>query len=70
MTLKKNIIQQLNLPFDLKFGMIEHIKLKIPWTSIQSSPVVAYLKGLYILIVPKDPETWKDLERDAVQSKH
>jgi vacuolar protein sorting-associated protein 13A/C len=34
LTLKKNVIQQFNLPFDLKFGMIEHIKLKIPWTSI------------------------------------
>lgn len=56
--IKKSVINQLNIPFELKFGMIEHIKMKIPWTSLQSSPVEAYLKGLYILIVPKDKSSW------------
>lgn len=61
LTIKRNIMQNFSLPFDLKFGTIEHIKLKVPWTSLQSSPVIAYLKGLYLLVVPKNKDTWQDI---------
>ncbi len=39
LTIKKSVISQLNVPFELKFGMIEQIKMKIPWTSLSSSSI-------------------------------
>ena len=51
--LKKKIIEELNLPFELKFGLIKRLKLKVPWKNLRSSAVEAELDGLYLLIVPK-----------------
>ena len=68
--IKKSVIDQLNIPFELKFGIIEHIKMKIPWTSLQSSAVEAYLKGLYIVIVPKDQKEWHLIQNDLIKNKH
>ena len=70
LTIKKSVIQQLNIPFELKFGMIEQIKLKIPWTNLSSSSVEAELRGLYLLIVPKDKTTWSSIKNDFLQNKH
>ena len=39
--IRKSIMKKFNLPFKLKFGMVELIKMKIPWRSLSSSPVVA-----------------------------
>ena len=51
--LKKQIIEELNLPFALKFGVIDSLNLQVPWKSLSSSAVIAELEGLYIVITPK-----------------
>ena len=50
--LKKQIIEELNLPFALKFGIVARLNLQVPWKSLSSSAVVAELEGLYIVITP------------------
>lgn len=50
--LKKQIIEELNLPFALKFGIVDRLNLQVPWKSLSSSAVVAELEGLYIVITP------------------
>lgn len=50
--LKKKIIEELNLPFALKFGVVDKLNLKVPWKSLSSSAVVAELEGLYLVICP------------------
>jgi vacuolar protein sorting-associated protein 13A/C len=67
--LKSSILAQLNLPFELKFGMIENLKMKIPWKSLSTASVEVQLRGLYFLITPKHKSTWKDLEFDLVKNK-
>lgn len=68
--IKPSVVSQLNVPFELKFGMVENIKMKIPWKQLSSAPVVVNLKGLYLLVVPKDKHRWKDLESDFLANRH
>jgi hypothetical protein len=35
------------------------LQLKVPLTSIGSSPVEVYLDGLYLIIAPKHPNDWE-----------
>ena len=50
--------------------MIENLKMKIPWKNLSSKPVVVNLKGLYLLVTPKNKASWKDLEIDLVQKRN
>lgn len=68
--IKPSVVSQLNVPFELKFGMVENIKMKIPWKQLSSAPVVVNLKGLYLLVAPKDKQRWKELESDFVSNRH
>ena len=68
--IKSSVVSQLNVPFELKFGMIDNIKMKIPWQHLSSAPVVVNLKGLYLLLVPKDKQRWKELESDFLANRH
>jgi vacuolar protein sorting-associated protein 13A/C len=52
--LKKQILEELKLPFSLKFGKIDRLKLQVPWKNLSGSAVIANLEGLYLLITPTD----------------
>ena len=41
--LKSDLCTKLNIPFDLKLGIIKHLLLEVPWTKLASSPVVCKL---------------------------
>ena len=43
---------ELDLPVKIKSGHLGKLTLKIPWKNLYSSPVVATLEGLYILVTP------------------
>ena len=50
--LKKQILEELNLPFELKYGVLDQLNLQVPWKSLSSSAVIAELDGLYLVISP------------------
>ena len=41
--LKTDLCTKLNIPFDLKLGIIKDLKLEVPWNKLASSPVVLKL---------------------------
>ena len=51
--------KKLRLPLKIKFSSIGKLKLDVPWTSLSSSPVQAYLENVFIIVQPVDPENWK-----------
>jgi vacuolar protein sorting-associated protein 13A/C len=52
--LKSGVLDDLNLPIVITHGSLKNLKLKIPWTSLDSKPVKVVLDGLYIVISPID----------------
>lgn len=67
--LKQSIIQQMDLPFQLRFGMIENLKMKIPWKNLSTSSIQIQIQGIYLLISPTNQATWKELEHDVIENK-
>jgi vacuolar protein sorting-associated protein 13A/C len=53
LSLKSSAFDAFNLPISVFKGHIGHFVLKIPWTSLGSSSVVATIEDLYLVTVPK-----------------
>lgn len=51
--LKENVLSFLDIPFAIKFGIIDKIHLKIPWYSIYKEQSFIEISGLYILVESK-----------------
>ncbi|CAG9332100.1 unnamed protein product [Blepharisma stoltei] len=60
--LKTDILKVLGLPFDLKHGQIGNLSVRIPWTSIGSSPLKIEISEIYMLVGPKPPSAWNEEE--------
>ena len=50
--IKNNIFQKLNLPFDMKLGIIKKLDLNVPYARLSSSPVVVSIDKIYLIITP------------------
>ena len=48
--IKKDIMQQLNLPFKLKQGQIGKVILRIPWRQITSAPVDIIISDILMVV--------------------
>ena len=59
----------LELPIQLKFSHIGKLQLKVPLTSIGSSPVEVFLDGLYLIIAPKCPNQWEFKDYKGLEVK-
>lgn len=68
--LKSSLMSDLGMPFELRFGMIESLRLKIPWKSLATTPVEVILHGLYAVVVPKDQSSWDKLLPNPIAAKH
>ena len=51
--LRDDVLDYLDLPFFVKFGIIDKIHLKIPWYSMYKDQSLIEIDGLHILITPK-----------------
>ena len=51
--IKKNLFEKMNLPFQVKEGTLGKLKIKIPWSSLSSSPVVLQIEDLFLLLDSK-----------------
>ena len=39
LALKKNLLQRLNIPIELKAGRIKKLYIRVPWNALSSKPV-------------------------------
>lgn len=49
----KDFLNFLDMPFALKYGVIDKIHLKIPWYSLYKEQSLIEISGLYILLESK-----------------
>lgn len=47
-------LQQLDLSVNVQFGVVEHLNVKIPWSSIASEPIRVSISGVYLLVGPQE----------------
>jgi vacuolar protein sorting-associated protein 13A/C len=52
LVIKETALDSLDFPLKLKFGCLDKLVLKIPWTNLYEAPVIAEVEGLYMIIVP------------------
>lgn len=52
--LRDGVLDNLNLPVVVVHGSLKSLKLKVPWTSLESKPVQVTIDGVYIQAVPLD----------------
>lgn len=52
--LKASALDQLNLPIRVVRGSLNNLKVKVPWTSLESKPVEVFIDGVYLLAAPLD----------------
>ena len=67
--LKENILHILGLPFDLKQGSIGQITIKIPWSSVLSSPMTIEISDIFVYCTPKCTSSWSEsAEKQAFEA--
>jgi hypothetical protein len=49
-SLKPSFVNELGLPFTLKFSHIEKIHINIPWTSLKEKNTMVKVQGIYVLL--------------------
>lgn len=49
-SLKPSFVNELGLPFTLKFSHIEKIHISIPWTSLKEKSTMVSVRGIYVLL--------------------
>lgn len=52
--LKDSALDQLNLPLKVVKGSLKKLRVKVPWTQLESKPVEVYIEGVYLLAMPLD----------------
>lgn len=52
--LKSTALDTLNLPIKISHGALKHLKLKVPWSHLESKPVHVVIDGVYLQCGPLD----------------
>ena len=60
--LKPNALDDLDLPVEVRAGLLGSLTLKVPWKNLGGTPVVVNIDQLYILASPKKSRKWKNEE--------
>lgn len=60
LSIKESAIESLGLPLKLVYGSIDKLSVKIPWSSLGSSPLKIQICGIHVLISPESPDTWSE----------
>ena len=71
LSLKSSALDDMDLPFRLKYGRLDEMSLDIPWKQIRSKPIVVHLSGLYIILAPNvcSSSTAADVQAKQLQAK-
>jgi len=58
LSIKPDILDNLPLPFKLKYGKVGRIFVDVPVTSLLSSPLKIEVSEIFMLVEPKEKEEW------------
>lgn len=61
--LKKESLDELKLPINVKFGHIGELSLSIPWSNLKGKPVKIVVEDVYLLAYPILPESYDPEEQ-------
>ncbi|KAG0681927.1 hypothetical protein C6P41_004087, partial [Kluyveromyces marxianus] len=56
--LRKDSLDALDLPVDVKFGHLGELTLLIPWSSLKNKPVKIIIEDVYMLCTPRTAESY------------
>lgn len=71
--LRKDCLDGLNLPVDVKFGILGELVLNVPWSSLKNKPVKIVIEDCYLLCTPRDMASMhsqEQLERELRVKLH
>ena len=54
LVMKDSALDNVNLPIKVIRGTLKTLKIKVPWTKLQSEPVKVIIDGVYLLAGPLD----------------
>ena len=60
LSIKPNILDNMPLPFKLKYGKVGRIFVDVPVTSLLSSPLKIEISEIFMLVEPKDVDEWNE----------
>ena len=60
LVLKSSAIDSLGFPLTVVHGTVNKLRVKIPWTSLSSSPLKIEISGIHVLISPASVDTWSE----------
>ena len=64
---KKNALADiLNIPVTVAHGWIGKLELNVPLTKLISSPVIAEISDLYLVLRPRKADQWNDEEENRI----
>uniref|UniRef100_H2ZR31 Uncharacterized protein n=1 Tax=Ciona savignyi TaxID=51511 RepID=H2ZR31_CIOSA len=71
--IKSDVLKELDVPFQISYGFLGKLTLKIPWKNLYKDSVEATVDGLYLLVVPDTSDTYDAAkqakwEQDAKQA--
>ena len=66
--LRSDLLTRLQLPFEVKLGIIKRLHLEFPWSRLASQPVVCKLEQLHLVVAPQPEAQWE--MRDIVSVEH
>ena len=70
--LRPDALAYLELPIEVKYGSIGKLSLKIPWTSLNTSPVVVTLQDVFLVAAPLNHRPYnrhKDENMDKMRKR-
>ncbi|QLL30358.1 hypothetical protein HG536_0A01750 [Torulaspora globosa] len=71
--LRKDSLDGLSLPVDVKFGVLGELLLTVPWSSLKNKPVKISIEDCYLLCTPRDNASMhseEQIERDLRVKLH
>lgn len=64
-SLRPEFINELGLPFTLKYSHISKMIINVPWASLKDKPTTVTIQGIYVLLSLK----YDDLEQLSINPK-
>ncbi|CAD1784077.1 similar to Saccharomyces cerevisiae YLL040C VPS13 Protein of unknown function [Maudiozyma barnettii] len=62
LTLRKDCLDSLDLPVDVKYGVLGDLILNVPWSSLKNKPVNIFIQDCYLLCIPRDLHSYYSQE--------
>ena len=62
LTLRKDCLDSLDLPVDVKYGVLGDLVLNVPWSNLKNKPVNIIIQDCYLLCEPRDASSYNAVE--------